>query len=102
MKTARLLLLCSLLLTACGEGDVHSVCYANGDHGNLSDGKITRICDCIAKAVAQQKPTPQETGWIITLLKGRRTTGDAPADQAAIKQIQTFMQQKQASCRAKS
>ena len=102
MKTAQLLLLCSLLLTACGEENVHSACYANGDHANMSDGKITRICDCIAKAVALQQPTARETGWIITLLKGRRIVDDTPADQAAIKQIQGFIQQKQASCRLKS
>lgn len=55
----------ALLLAACGQQDVHSACYANGDHEHLSDGRITRICDCVDDSVKKGSPTEKEKQWII-------------------------------------
>ena len=51
-----------LALAACGDVDVKSACFDNGEHGKLSDGRITRICDCRIKqgGIAKFEPKDQE------------------------------------------
>jgi Metal-sensitive transcriptional repressor len=71
MKQRKLLTLCFsvLLLASCGKKDVQSACYSNGDHANMSDGRITRICMCVSKRVAAQGYSEKETNWIIAMIE---------------------------------
>lgn len=69
VRAAAMIALSVLLLAACGKKDVQSACYSNGDHANMSDGKITRICMCVSERVAAQKFTEKEVGWIIAMIE---------------------------------
>lgn len=58
-----------LILTSCGKADVQSACYSNGDHGNMSDGRITRICMCVSERITAQKLSDKETSWVIAIIE---------------------------------
>ncbi|MFY9288695.1 MAG: hypothetical protein WAO98_09365 [Alphaproteobacteria bacterium] len=60
-----ILCLTMLLVAACGKQDVHTACYSNGDHENMSDGRIIRICDCITNAIEKEGATKEERLSII-------------------------------------
>lgn len=92
------LLFIGLSLTSCGKQDVHSACYSNGDHANMSDGKITRICDCIDAAVKRANLTEQETQWVITLLNKEAIKELKPGDAAKAKKIEDDLIQLKTSC----
>ncbi|MFH1159097.1 MAG: hypothetical protein V1721_09525 [Pseudomonadota bacterium] len=64
-----------------------SVCYSNGDHKNLSDGRITRICDCVSSRIAAQNLTEEETGWVVTWLKGKSAKDVPEQRQARLKEV---------------
>jgi hypothetical protein len=89
MKYGNTLAIClaTLLLISCGKADVQSACYSNGDHENMSDGKITRICSCISDRISAQKFSEKETTWVITLLK-KKTIKDVPdSEQERLKEV---------------
>jgi len=87
-----------LLLTACGEENVHSACYKNGDHANMSDGRITRICDCIDSTLKNTKPTPQQIQLAIAWLKGQPLESKSPQAKYAAADIAAAMKRIKPYC----
>lgn len=86
------------LLAACGKQDVHSACYSNGGHENMSDGRIIRICDCITHAVEEGKPTAQETKWIVAWFNKKTMETATPQEKEQAKQIAASVAQLKAMC----
>ena len=80
-----------LLLTSCGKVTVQSACYSNGDHANMSDGKITRICTCVSDRIAAQKFTERETSWVIALIEKESVKDLTESEKVRWKEVsQTF------------
>ena len=89
MKYRNILAICfaALLLMSCGKADVQSACYSNGDHENLSDGRITRICDCVSSRIAAANLTEEETGWVVIWLKGKSVKDVPEQKQERLKEV---------------
>lgn len=89
MKYRNILAICliTFLLMSCGKASVQSTCYSNGDHEHLSDGRITRICDCVSSRISAAKLTEEETGWVITWLKGKNVKEVPPQELARLKEV---------------
>lgn len=86
-----------VLLFACGQQDVHSACFENADHVNMSDAKIRRICDCIEKGVSKQKANENETRWIVAWLNDDPIEG-VPIERDEILRISSFMSGLKRNC----
>lgn len=91
----------TILLSACGEPTVHSTCYKNGDHARLSDGRITRICDCVDATVKAANATPQEVKWAIAWLKGDALEARTTPEKKAAAAITASMTRIKAHCEAR-
>lgn len=63
-------LLIAFLLTGCSD-DPPGACFKRGDHDSMSDGKITRICDCALKAVGSHRMTEEANGLLVDVIHGR-------------------------------
>ncbi|MFY9286929.1 MAG: hypothetical protein WAO98_00345 [Alphaproteobacteria bacterium] len=97
---AIIICLTSLLLASCGKQDVHTACYKNGDHENMSDGRIIRICDCIEKAISKDKLSEQESGWIVAWFNKKAIETATPHESAKSKGIVASITQLKARCDA--
>ena len=96
-----LLALSSVLLAACSEPTFDSACFSNGDHENMSDGRITRICDCMEKRVAEGNPTPKQSKWLIAMLRKKDITDATEADKTTLRQTSTLLSWAQEQCQVK-
>lgn len=99
-RPALLPLLGLLLVSACGEQTVHSACYKNGDHANMSDGRITRICDCVDAEVKRQNPTPRQSQIVVAWFNGKTVDSNTPRDRQEADVIVAAMKKFKASCEA--
>lgn len=87
-----------LLLAACGKQDVHSACYKNGDHDNLSDGRITRICDCMNNAIQKDKPSDQDVKWIVAWFNKKPLITKTPEDEKKASSLMTSLTKLKTRC----
>lgn len=60
----------AILLSGCSD-DPPGACFKRGDHDAMSDGKITRICDCALKAVGSVRMTEEGQGLLVDVIHGR-------------------------------
>ena len=63
------------VLSACGDADVKSTCFDNGEHARMSDGKIIKICDCRMKAARVASLTAKDQVILARLIDGKDVEG---------------------------
>lgn len=77
-------LLALLLLTAC-EKDPTTACFDNGEHEKMSDGRITRICDCALSKIRADKMTPAQQKALVAIIEGDKVEKEFAVHAAVIK-----------------
>lgn len=70
-------------LAGCSD-DPASACFKRGDHDNMSDGKITRICDCALKQSGAATLSEAERGTLVDVIHGRSVKAGEEARHRAI------------------
>jgi hypothetical protein len=56
------------VLAGCSD-DPANACFKTGDHDTMSDGRITRICDCALKRVGALSEPDRST--LVDIIRGR-------------------------------
>lgn len=72
----------AFLLSGCGDTDVKSACFNNGEHKIMSDGRITRICDCRMKEARVENMSAEDQALLARLIDGKKPT-ETQAKRAA-------------------
>lgn len=72
-----------VILAACSD-DPASACFKRGDHDNMSDGRITRICDCALKQSGAATLNEADRGTLVDVIHGRSVKAGAEARTRAI------------------
>lgn len=80
-----------VLVASCAKTDVQSACYRNADHEKLSDGRITKICSCVASKVQAAKLTERETGWVISMLENNPAEGVKGKELGRLKEVAALL-----------
>lgn len=88
------------ILVSCGKKDVQSACYSNGDHEKMSDGRITRICMCVAKGVSAMNLSEKENGWVIDVIEGDTIKELSDKEKDQLKEIKKRFYRIKSSCEA--
>ncbi len=78
MKAIAAMGLLAVALAACSD-DPASACFKRGDHDTMSDGRITRICDCALKRVGVGTLSEAERGTLVDVIHGRGVSADQEA-----------------------
>lgn len=83
IKLSLAISLMAVALAACSD-DPASACFKRGDHDNMSDGRITRICDCALKQSGAATLTETERGTLVDVIHGRSVKAGEEARTRAI------------------
>lgn len=75
--------LLTIALAACSDDPV-SACFKRGEHDTMSDGRITRICDCALKRVGVGTLSEAERGTLVDVIHGRSVSADQEARYRSI------------------
>lgn len=88
--------LLAALLTGCAD-DPASACFKEGEHDKMSDGRITRICDCALKRAGAASMTEADRSTLVDIIKGRRVRA---GEEARYRGIATRWTPALQSCKA--
>ena len=75
--------LMAVALAACSD-DPASACFKRGDHDNMSDGRITRICDCALKQSGSTSLSEADRSTLLDAIHGRSARAGEEARHRAI------------------
>lgn len=90
--------LMAITLAACSD-DPASACFKRGDHDTMSDGRITRICDCTLKQSGAATLNEAERGTLVDVILGRGVkAGEETRSRAIAGRWNSALQ----SCKAQS
>ena len=59
------------LLGGCGDSSVSSTCFNNGEHESMSDGRITRICNCRIKEARVERLEAKDQKLLSRIIAGK-------------------------------
>jgi hypothetical protein len=95
----RIVLVAGLLALGACSDDPPSACFKRGDHDSMSDGRITRICDCALKQVGAAAMSEADRGLLVDAIHGR---SPGSGDQVRYRGIAQRWSSAQQSCRSLS
>lgn len=84
------------VLAGCSD-DPPSACFKRGDHDSMSDGKITRICDCALNAVGSARMGEGAQSLLVDVIHGR---GPKAGDETRHREMAQRWSSSHQSCKA--
>lgn len=90
------MVLLTVVLAGCSD-DPPGACFKRGDHDSMSDGKITRICDCALKAVGSERMGEGARSLLVDVIHGR---GPKVGDEARHREMAQRWASAHQSCKA--
>lgn len=83
-------------LAACSD-DPPGACFKRGDHDAMSDGRITRICDCALKQVGAASMSEADKALLVDVIHRR---GVKESDAARYRAIAQRWSSAEQNCKA--